>query len=70
GGGGGGAPAALALPQLADAAGRRATAGVGVRVLDAGGLGRLLAAAAHPDLPPPPDGVTASGVVHTAGGHR
>ncbi|KQM05054.1 hypothetical protein FF86_10193, partial [Frankia sp. CpI1-P] len=68
--GGRDAAAGQALRQLEDAAGVLATAGVGVRVLDSEALGRLLATAAHPDLPVPPDGVTASGVVRAAGTDR
>ncbi|WP_305038913.1 PrgI family protein [Frankia sp. ArI3] len=68
--GGRDAAAGQALRQLEDAAGLLATAGVGVRILDGAALGRLLAAAAHPDLPAPPEGVAASGVVRAAGAGR
>ncbi|KQC37912.1 PrgI family mobile element protein [Frankia sp. ACN1ag] len=68
--GGRDAAAGQALRQLEEAAGLLATAGVGVRVLDGAAVGRLLAAAAHPDLPAPPDGVTVSGVVRAAGAGR
>ncbi|TFE31040.1 PrgI family protein [Frankia sp. B2] len=68
--GGRDAAAGLAVRHLEDAAGLLATAGLRVRLLDAADAGRLLAACAQPDLPPPPVQATAAGVVRAAGAHR
>jgi len=68
--GGRDAAAAQAVRQLEEAAGLLATAGVRVRLADAATAGRIVAACAHPDLPPSPDAATTTGVVHATGARR
>ncbi len=68
--GGRDAAAGQAARHLEEAAALLATAGVRVRLLDAGALRRLLAGCAHPDLPAPPDATTTAGVVRGAGAGR